>query len=44
MERGKALSTMFMVLPRQDESKIEREALFIGHGKLWRGNRLRRRL
>ena len=30
MERGKALSTMFMLLPRQDESKIEREALFIG--------------
>jgi hypothetical protein len=29
MERGKALSTTFMLLPQHDESKIERKALFL---------------
>ena len=38
-QRGKALSTTFMLLPRHHESKIEREALFLRQGKLWLGNK-----
>ena len=40
MKRGKALSTMFMLLPQHDESKIERKALFLRQGKLWLGNKV----
>jgi hypothetical protein len=39
MERGKALSTTFMLLPQHDESKIECEALFLRQSKLWLGNK-----
>jgi hypothetical protein len=42
MERGKALATAFMLLPRRDESKIERTVLTRRQGKVWLTNRLRR--